>query len=78
MADIFYLNKQTRANMKLARKCILKTYEMVRQGRDKAALRYANRAVDAYDLAIQQARQPDRGNPPIPFFTRPSHAGDAA
>ena len=78
MADIFYLNKQTRANMKLARKCILKTYEMVRQGRDKAALRYANRAVDAYDLAIQQARQPDRGNPSIPFFTHPSHAGDAA
>jgi len=78
MADIFYLNKQTRDNMKLARKCILKTYEMVKQGRDKAALRYANRAVEAYDLAMRQARQPDRGSPYIPFFNRLSHAGDAA
>lgn len=78
MADIFYLTKQTRDNMKLARKCILKTYEMVKRGRDAAALRYANRAVEAYDLAIRQARQPDGRIPYVPTFDRPSHAGDAA
>ena len=78
MADIFYLTKHTRDNMKLARRCILKTYDMVKQGRDKAALRYANRAVEAYDLAIKQSRQPDQAIPYIPFFNRPSHAGDAA
>ena len=78
MADILYLNKGTRDNMKLARRCILKTYEMVRQGRDKAALRYANRAVDAYELAMKQARQPEPIVSYIPFFSRTSSVGDAA
>jgi hypothetical protein len=78
MTDIFYLNRQTRENMRLARKCILKTYEMVKLGRDAAALRYANRAVEAYDLALRQARQPNGMIPYIPTFDRPNHAGDAA
>ena len=78
MADIFYLTKQTRDNMKLARRCILKTYELVKQGREKAALRYANRAVEAFDLAMRQAREPEQGISYIPFFNRPSPAGDAA
>lgn len=77
MAEIFYLNRQTRDNMILARRCILKTYEMVRLGREKAALRFANRAVEAFDLAMQQSRQPHR-IPQIPFFSRPGHTGDAA
>lgn len=66
--------------MKLARTCILKTYELVRQGRDKAALRYANRAVEAYDRAMRQARQPQQSGdrPYLPFFSRPNRAGDAA
>lgn len=77
MAEIFYLNRKTRDSMKLARRCILKTYEMVKQGRDEAALRYANRAVEAFDFAMQQSRVPHHV-PQIPFFSRPGFSGDAA
>lgn len=78
MAEIFYLNPQTRTNMRLARQCILKTFEMVRQGRDKSALKFANRAVEAFDLAMKKSREPGHGflfTPPIRDHGR---AGDAA
>ncbi len=78
MADIFYLNPQTRANMRLARQCILKTYEMVRQGRDKAALKFANRAVEAFDIAMKKSREPEHGFLFIPPVRGHGRAGDAA
>ncbi|MDE2029087.1 MAG: hypothetical protein KGI97_00825 [Alphaproteobacteria bacterium] len=78
MADIFYLNKQTRDNMRLARQCILKTYDLVRQGREKTALRFANRAVEAFDLAMRKSREPEQDFLFIPPVVRPGSTGDAA
>jgi hypothetical protein len=78
MAEIYYLNQPTRDYMKLARKNILKTYELVRQGHEKAAYRCANRAVEAYDMAMQKSREPGLCFSFKTFFSRHSHTGDAA
>lgn len=57
MAEIFYLNKPTRDNMKTARKYLFKCFARVKAGNDKEALRFANKAVAAYEAAMKTRQQ---------------------
>lgn len=77
MAEIYYLTKQTRDYMKLARKNILKTYRLVSEGREAAAYRCASRAVQAHSMAIQKAQEPSSVAALISFLKNVRSNGDA-
>lgn len=57
MSQIYFLNQPTRANLVLARKHLHSCFRLVKQGKDKAALKYANRACIAYARAMQQCTE---------------------
>jgi hypothetical protein len=58
MANIYYLNRPTKTYMAIARQQILTCYSLVKQGRDKEALKSANRAVEAFEKAVSLSTQP--------------------
>lgn len=78
MAEIFFLNRQTRDYMKLARKNILKTYRLLQEGREAAAQRCARRAVQAHDMAIMKAEEPSSVAALLSYLKSVPDNGDAA
>jgi hypothetical protein len=69
MASIHYLNRPTKTYMAIARQQILTCYSLVKQGRDKDALKSANRAVEAFDKAMSLSVEPGHN-----FLFKPSHS----
>jgi hypothetical protein len=57
MAEILYLNKPTRDSMKSAREYLFKCFDRVKAGKEQDALRFANKAVAAYEAAMNATRQ---------------------
>jgi hypothetical protein len=57
MADIHFLNQPARANLALARKHLYSCFALVKKGKDKAALRHANRAIAAYEQGMRQSTE---------------------